>query len=199
MPENTILYIIIAILSTTLVLGIIAAIVVAVLLWKNRSAKSDPKPEPKPESKPVPNPEPRSEPKPKPKPEPRPEPKPEPKPVPNPEPDREATVLCWEEESSRWRILLTDVNAPDRRFEAAIDRSVVIGYSTSADICINYDKSVSRKQCEILRSGGNFYIVNHSQSNGTKVDGERIAAKARISDGAVIQMGRVALRLNILS
>ncbi len=76
-------------------------------------------------------------------------------------------------------------------------QSLMIGLSRECDICVNYDKSVSRRHCEILREGDQFYVVNLSQSNGTMINGNKIMQKTRISNGDVLKLGRVELRVEL--
>lgn len=94
-------------------------------------------------------------------------------------------------------ITLTDIHAEDKCFQDVIGKSLLIGRSINADIRIDYDQSVSREHCEILREGDSFYIINHSQINRTMLNGERIEKKTPIVDGAIIKMGRVEMRVNI--
>lgn len=107
------------------------------------------------------------------------------------------TIQLWGRGDDGSTITLTDINTVDRRYQKPISRSLIIGLSRESDICINYDKSVSRTHCEILKEGGSYYIINHSQSNGTLLNGNRVVAKTPIVDGAIIKMGRVEMRVGI--
>lgn len=106
-------------------------------------------------------------------------------------------IRFWEEEDPPYSVTLTDVQAVDRSFRSVIGSSLLIGFSGDMDICVNHDKSVSRRHCEILREGDLFYIVNHSRSNGTFLNHQEVTEKTPAADGDVITMGRVELRLEI--
>lgn len=106
------------------------------------------------------------------------------------------TVHVWDGDALR-RVTLTDTRDAARCFQKPIMQSLMIGLSRECDICVNYDKSVSRRHCEILREGDQFYVVNLSQSNGTMINGNKIMQKTRISNGDVLKLGRVELRVEL--
>lgn len=106
-------------------------------------------------------------------------------------------VRFWEEPDPPYQITLTDVRAVDRYYRHVIEASLLVGFSSEMDVCVNHDKSVSRRHCELLRAGDCFYIVNHSQSNGTYLNHQAVTAMTPMFDGDIITMGRVELRLEI--
>lgn len=110
--------------------------------------------------------------------------------------DDDSTQRIWEDHDT-CRVTLTDIHSVEKCYQKPIVSSLIIGLSRDADICVNYDKSVSRKHCEIVRDGEDFFIVNHSESNGTFVNGIRVSGRMRVSDGSIIKMGRVEMRLEI--
>lgn len=112
--------------------------------------------------------------------------------------DDDGTQRIWDDHET-CRITLTDIHSVERCYQKPIAGSLIIGLSRDSDICINYDKSVSRKHCEIVREGEDFFIINHSESNGTFVNGIRVTGKMQVSDGCIIKMGRVEMRLEISS
>lgn len=116
----------------------------------------------------------------------------------NADPDA-SLIRFWDEDAGGavCQIVLTDVLAIGRSWRGVIETSVLIGFSSEMDICVNHDKSVSRKHCEILREGDLFYIVNHSRSNGTYLNHQMVLDKAPIADGDIITMGRVEVCMEI--
>ena len=108
----------------------------------------------------------------------------------------DGTVLVDEEDASYW-ITLTDIHDSARSFQKSMNDSLVIGLEESSDICVNYDPSVSRKHCELVRDGDKFSIINHSRSNGTIVNGKKVHDPTPVSSGDTIKMGRVEMRLEI--
>lgn len=110
--------------------------------------------------------------------------------------EENGTMPVWNSEQFR-RVTLTDTSQPDRCFQKPITQSLIVGLSRDSDICVNYDKSVSRKHCEILREGDRFFVVNHSQSNGTMVNGIKISEKTELKTGDLLKMGRVEMRVEL--
>lgn len=111
--------------------------------------------------------------------------------------DSDGTLQMWQDAPTS-KITLTDTSNLQRCYQKPITTSLVIGFSSDSDLCINYDKSVSRKHCEILKEGSDFFIVNHSQSNGTLLNGMKVVQKMPIYDGSIIRMGRVEMRVEIV-
>jgi len=107
------------------------------------------------------------------------------------------TLHVWQDAPTS-KITLTDTHAPEHCYQKPITTSILIGFSRDSDICINYDKSVSRKHCEIVKEGGSFYLINHSQSNGTLLNGMRVTEKTPLYDGSTIKMGKVEMRIEII-
>ena len=110
--------------------------------------------------------------------------------------EENGTMPVWNSEQFR-RVILTDTSQPDRCFQKPITQSLLVGLSKDSDICVNYDKSVSRKHCEILREGDRFFVVNYSQSNGTMVNGIKISEKTELKTGDLLKMGRVEMRVEL--
>ena len=108
----------------------------------------------------------------------------------------QGTVLT-SDDASVCLITLTDIHEPARSFQKPIETSLVIGLARDSDIRIDYDPTVSRKHCEITKDGASFSIVNHSRSNGTRVNGVEVHGSSPVSDGDTIKMGNVEMRLGI--
>jgi len=56
------------------------------------------------------------------------------------------------------------------------------------------DPNVSRRHSEIRPSGSGFVLVDLGSTNGTKVNGIRIAAEHRLVDGDIVSVGSTHLR-----
>ncbi|HEX8084919.1 MAG TPA: FHA domain-containing protein [Solirubrobacteraceae bacterium] len=77
-------------------------------------------------------------------------------------------------------------------------RRVTIGRGPSNDISLAWDTEVSRVHAELERLGGEWTVVDDGLSrNGTWVNGERVAARQRLRDGDVIQVGQTLLGYRI--
>ena len=106
------------------------------------------------------------------------------------------TVQLWGQ-NEICRITLTDIHFPEKFYQVSIESSLTIGASQESDICVNYDRTVSRTHCEIIREGKELFLINHSQSNGTLLNGMRVVSKTPLTSGSIIKMGRVEMRIEI--
>lgn len=107
------------------------------------------------------------------------------------------TVFMWNAETS-YNIILTDVNAPDKTFQASLTSSVVIGRKQGVcGIAIDYDKSVSGRHCEIWVRDGKFYVEDLQSLNGTYVDGRRVLSEVEIVSGDVLRIGKLELKFEM--
>ena len=107
-----------------------------------------------------------------------------------------ATVQLWGQDEI-CRITLTDIHSPEKFYQVSMGSSLIIGASIESDICVNYDRTVSRTHCEIVWEGGELFLINHSQSNGTLLNGVRVVSKTPLTSGSIITMGRVEMRIEI--
>lgn len=106
------------------------------------------------------------------------------------------TVQLWGQDEI-CHIMLTDVHSPEKFYQMSMESSLIIGASRESDICVNYDRTVSRTHCEIIREGKDLFLINHSQSNGTLLNGMRVVSKTPLTSGSIIKMGRVEMRIEI--
>ena len=114
--------------------------------------------------------------------------------------DGDGTLIdLWGEKTPISNILLTDVNDMRFRMKKSItsNSALVVGRNTDCDVCVNYDKTVSGRHCEIIKEVDGYYINNLSSSNGTIVNGTRITGRTPVHTGDLIKMGKVELRLEI--
>lgn len=95
------------------------------------------------------------------------------------------TVLCLE-----------DINQPGRRFEVPLLNSLVIGKNPQlCQVVIDYDKTVSKRHCEIYTDGSMYRIRDLGSTNGTFVNGMRAGDGMDLPGGSILQLGRVELRV----
>lgn len=97
----------------------------------------------------------------------------------------------------RLMLSLTDRANPSRHFEVPLRGSVSIGRSSSNQIVLDYEKSVSGTHCEIYLDGTVFRIRDMNSRNGTYVDGIRVVDVAEISNGSTIKLGRLEFLVEI--
>lgn len=98
---------------------------------------------------------------------------------------------------SQLTLILTDRANPNRHFESPLRGKVTIGRSSSNQIVLDYEKSVSGVHCEIFVDGNIFKIRDLNSKNGTYVDGIRVGDAAEISNGSTIKLGRLELMVEI--
>ncbi|MGD1051431.1 MAG: FHA domain-containing protein [Solirubrobacteraceae bacterium] len=71
---------------------------------------------------------------------------------------------------------------------------VTLGRSERADVAISWDGEVSRLHAEIESVAGEWIVVDDGlSSNGTFVNGGRIAGRRRLSDGDAIRVGATVI------
>jgi pSer/pThr/pTyr-binding forkhead associated (FHA) protein len=67
---------------------------------------------------------------------------------------------------------------------------VTIGRREGSDICLEWDREVSRLHAELQRTGGEWTIADDGLSrNGTYLNGRRVTERARLRDGDVLAIG----------
>lgn len=94
-------------------------------------------------------------------------------------------------------ITLTDRMDPSKQFMKPLHHPIIIGRSSSADIMIKYDKSISGKHCLIKEENGRFFIQDMGSANKTKLNGEVILSETELSSGDVITLGRVEMMVRM--
>ena len=89
-------------------------------------------------------------------------------------------------------LLLLDDNAPPKRFP--LHRlPAVIGRAPPADILLA-GSTVSRRHCRFETRGDQLFVSDLESTNGTFVDGKRLAGGFALADGAAITIGDYRLR-----
>ena len=73
-----------------------------------------------------------------------------------------------------------------------IVQSIIVGRSRSCDVSIE-DEKMSRQHFAITDRGGVFFIEDLHTTNGTIVNGQRIAVPRQLASGDRIQVGDVAM------
>ena len=76
---------------------------------------------------------------------------------------------------------------------ALVDDESLIGRLADCKIIIS-DTNTSRHHSRIQRAGSGFVITDLGSTNGTYVNGQRLAADHRLADGDIITVGAVSLR-----
>ena len=75
--------------------------------------------------------------------------------------------------------------------------SIVLGRSSEADILVD-DTGVSRRHLEIRTTNGTTEAVDLGSTNGSYVNGHKIAGSVDLTDGSTITMGRTKIIFRLL-
>ena len=75
--------------------------------------------------------------------------------------------------------------------------SIVLGRSSEADILVD-DTGVSRRHLEIQTAGGTATAVDLGSTNGSYVNGHKVAGSMELTDGSTITMGRTKIIFRLL-
>jgi len=88
------------------------------------------------------------------------------------------------------------VSPASRKAEHAIKLPVVVGRSGEAKFRVQQD-SVSRRHCELFMKDDAVFVRDLGSTNGTLLDGERIASSvaALVPPGSQIRVGGIAFRV----
>lgn len=95
-----------------------------------------------------------------------------------------------------FQISLTDLNNPERTFYAEGKSAYLVGRRPQMDLCIPDDGYVSGTHCKFEMTEGDLFLTDLESSNGTKVNGEKITAKTRVTENDIIRIGKMEYRVN---
>ncbi len=90
------------------------------------------------------------------------------------------------------RCLLTMLQGPTPGAIQPVTQEVVLGRGEDLDARID-DRGMSRQHARIFKVGGRFYVEDLGSTNGTRVNGEKIATQRALEDGDRIQLGESTL------
>lgn len=72
---------------------------------------------------------------------------------------------------------------------------IIIGRGDKNDIIID-ERSVSRRQCLIMKRGNKYILKNFAKINITKLNGKKIKKPDEIKYGDIVNIGRVSFKFN---
>lgn len=84
--------------------------------------------------------------------------------------------------------------APDGKTHALAGATTVFGRKATSDVILTGDAFVSGTHARIVREGSSYRIVDLGSTNGTKVNGQRLAPETPVAlaDGDAVQFGQSA-------
>ena len=89
--------------------------------------------------------------------------------------------------------LLVTEGAEQGRVIELSEPTITVGRTAPAEITLR-DVEISRNHCRITQDAGVVMITDLKSTNGTYVDGHRITAPAKLTDGCLIRIGRHQLK-----
>jgi class 3 adenylate cyclase len=92
------------------------------------------------------------------------------------------------------RLLCRDAAGAQHTFELDSAGPLTIGRTAGAELCLEWDPSVSSVHAELVRRGAHWLIADDGLSrNGTFLNGERVRGRRRLRDGDIVRVGRTTL------
>lgn len=103
----------------------------------------------------------------------------------------------WKDEILLLR--LQDVDHPERVFQYPVAGNVFIGRTAEANqIVLDYDRSVSGRQCRVYAKGDRIFVENLSNVNITQVNGVKVEQDIQIHSSDILKMGHVQMRVQLI-
>ncbi len=100
------------------------------------------------------------------------------------------------ERTGRAFLVLRDAGEQQRilALDSEMKPRITVGRSERADVAISWDGEVSRLHAEIECVAGEWIVLDDGlSSNGTFVNGQRIAGRRRLADGDAIRIGATVM------
>jgi class 3 adenylate cyclase len=92
------------------------------------------------------------------------------------------------------RLVCRDASGAQHAFELDSAGPLTIGRTSGAELCLEWDPSVSSVHAELVRRGSHWLIADDGLSrNGTFLNGERVRGRRRLRDGDIVRVGRTTL------
>ena len=76
--------------------------------------------------------------------------------------------------------------------------SIILGRSASTDIPVD-DSGVSRQHVRVESRGSSYFAVDMGSTNGTYVDGKKIAGESPLFDGSIIIIGQTKIVFRLIN
>lgn len=94
---------------------------------------------------------------------------------------------------------LQDMDHPERVFQYPVAGNVFIGRTAEANqIVLDYDRSVSGRQCRVYAKGDRIFVENLSNVNITQVNSVKVERDIQIHSSDILKMGHVQMRVQLI-
>jgi FHA domain len=94
-----------------------------------------------------------------------------------------------------WRL---DPEAEELVLLEPAGRPYLVGRDFDCDVLLDTDLGVSRRHAEVSFEGNGWWVTDLGSKNGTRVGGTPISGRGRLTDGAIVSVGRTDLRFDLL-
>lgn len=103
----------------------------------------------------------------------------------------------WKDEILLLR--LQDMDHPERVFQYPVAGNVFIGRTAETNqIVLDYDRSVSGRQCRVYAKGDRIFVENLSNVNITQVNSVKVERDIQIHSSDILKMGHVQMRVQLI-
>lgn len=112
---------------------------------------------------------------------------------------KDHTAMVWGNQEQTYTLILTDLNNLTRRFEVPLAGPVLIGRSSKegCQIVLDYDKSVSRRHCQIRLDGSQMKIKDINARNTTILNGKKIVGETVLHSGSILTLGNLKMKVEL--
>lgn len=101
--------------------------------------------------------------------------------------------------TTSWVLHLVDRENGGRVFEKVVKEVIIIGRKYElCDIAIDYDKTVSSRQCKVYIKNKKLYVSDLGGTNITYLNDKPLREDAILNTGDVLGFGRINLRVTLL-
>ena len=112
-------------------------------------------------------------------------------------PSAAGPVICCGRYVMLHLIVERDGRPPQEQDFAA--STIVVGRDEGLDLQLKHEDGASRKHCRFTVEGRDVFVEDLGSSNGTKVNGTKIARRTAVKPGDVVGVGKVRVRAAIVA
>ena len=105
------------------------------------------------------------------------------------------TSFLWDDQPVEKKVILHDTEN-NKTFTVKVEESVIIGSSNDlCDVQIDYDRTISKRHCMLIKHGKEYFIKDLKSTNGTFLNGSRVYLDERaIHHEDWIRIGKVEMQ-----
>lgn len=94
---------------------------------------------------------------------------------------------------------MQDMDRPEKVFQYPVFDEVLVGRAAEGNhIVLDYERSVSGRQCRICAKGDRIFVENLSNVNVTDLNGHKITRETQLHSGDILKLGRLRMRIELI-